>query len=289
MPPDSPTVEVELPEPTRRGALLRALAWLDRHTNRAGRTVTASTLVALTGLATVPAADSPGRTLPTFLLVTGSVAGTLFGAHASLAAAGRRGQRRRRVVTGVNSRAILARAVVDADTVRAAWPRMGALVEGQPVDPLLAEELWALAGDLGERDRVDAARTEVIAAARKLPREEPLLDRLHQRRADLSEALARLDAAIRHRRTLLANLAGTCRAHLAEQEAIVRAGEAARNAERVLRETGLPARSGPDAGVEPGTGIEADRVAELTERTRAVLDAYRELRHAGGGVDGPAH
>ncbi|GIE93538.1 hypothetical protein [Paractinoplanes rishiriensis] len=180
----------------------------------------------------------------------------------------RAGPRTRRadvfLLTGESERQSFQQAVAVADRVSETWPALGALIDANEAEDMLAEALWEIAGALSRRQELTGVLTELsrpdfaaVPAADQTARE--LTAQLHATRAALSQVgadLARREASLR--RTELAG-----RNFIREQD-MRRAIRAAEDSLRAAPPPGLSA--------EP-----VDAAAELAEHTQSVLAAYREL------------
>ncbi|MGI5236856.1 hypothetical protein [Dactylosporangium sp. CA-139066] len=145
--------------------------------------------------------------------------------------------------------------------IRASWPSLGAMADPPDIGPALDRARYRLALLLHRRDELDRALQELRAATNGLPAGAPLRAEAHERgaefaarRAELSDRIAERIGALRR----LAEAAGDHAHHVSRSD---RARDALRRAEAAA------------IGPEPAP----DAVAELTERTEAVLAAYREL------------
>lgn len=150
-------------------------------------------------------------------------------------------------------------------SIVAAWPHLGALAGADDPGPALARSLWNLSEFLVARADVRDAHEDLVRVRRDLPPDTELATEVDDRLAQLDASLARVRAEIDVRVGAFADLAERCERYLREERAIARAREAVRDADQTLRVPGPLA----DPALEPGN--------ELAERTRAVLDAYREL------------
>jgi hypothetical protein len=147
------------------------------------------------------------------------------------------------------------------ERVRSSWPSLGAMADPSDIGPALDRARYRLALLLHRRAELDRALQELRDATNGLPAGAPLRAEADERgaefaarRAELSERIAERIGALRR----LAEAAGEHAHHAARTD---RAREAIRRAEAAA------------AAPEPA----ADGVRDLTERTEAVLTAYREL------------
>jgi len=175
----------------------------------------------------------------------------------------------RRTLETTYSRAVWRRAVAARNVVVTSWPKLRRHAEvGADAPAVVNRAMWELAGVLLERDRIEAAREDLLAARRELARNDPVNRELSTRIDGLLAARNELNADISGRVGHLTSLAESCTGFLAEQAAIAHARDAARAADAILG-----GRVGDDD--DPGR--------DLAERTSAVLDAYRELQRQVGG------
>lgn len=157
----------------------------------------------------------------------------------------------------------LCAAVRAARRVVGVWPELAGLV--RPADPtaVLHRSLWELAGVLAEHGRLRVHHAELHRATGRLPAgAEAMRGELGHRLdqvADLLDRQARdVDARVGRLRRLADELAHSAR----DQRAVGAARELAAESDRIL---GAAAPTVPD------------EVGQLTDRTRAVLAAWREL------------
>lgn len=151
------------------------------------------------------------------------------------------------------------------ESIIAAWPHLGALAGADDPGPALARSLWNLSEFLVARADVRDAHEDLVRVRGDLPPDTELAGDVDDRLAQLDASLARVQAEIDVRVGAFEDLARRCGRYLREERAIARAREAVRDADQTLS---VPGPLG-DLALEPGN--------ELAERTRAVLDAYREL------------
>jgi hypothetical protein len=184
------------------------------------------------------------------------------------------------------------RAIGLADRISQTWPRLGALIDPADAGMLLAGALWEIAELLARRQELEA----VVAG---LDRPEFIAEPAHDARPPkakpgtgaAAEAAPAAAAAARQQRGTANPLVRELRSRLAEAKAAL----AAVNADLVRRESALhrAEQAGLDfireqemrrairtadnalrAAPPPGT---LDAAADLADRTRAVVAAYREL------------
>jgi hypothetical protein len=146
-----------------------------------------------------------------------------------------------------------------------AWPHLGALAGTGDPGPALARSLWNLSEFLVARSALRDKHEDLVRARTDLPPGTELADEVADRLAQVAASLAAVQADIDVRLDAFEGLAERCARYLREEQAIARARAAVRGADQALSEPGPLA----DIALEPGN--------ELAERTRAVLDAYREL------------
>lgn len=174
-------------------------------------------------------------------------------------------QREHRVLTHTDDVEAFTAASTATESIVAAWPHLGALAGADDPGPALARSLWNLSGFLVTRAEMRDAHGDLVRVRRDLPTDTALAQDVEDRLAQLSASLATVQAEIDVRVGAFEDLAQRCERYLREERAIARAREAVRDADQTLTVPGQPT----DLALEPGN--------ELAERTRAVLDAYREL------------
>jgi hypothetical protein len=152
-----------------------------------------------------------------------------------------------------------------AEAIVRSWPQLGALAGSDDPGPVLARSLWNLSGILVARAELRDQQEELARAGTDLPAGSELARDVADRRAQVEAALAAAEDDIAVRLGAFEDLAGRCEQYIREEQAVARAREAVRRADQALGDP-VPVA---DVTLEPGH--------ELAERTRAVLDAYREL------------
>jgi hypothetical protein len=145
--------------------------------------------------------------------------------------------------------------------IRAAWPALGAMADPVRIGPALDQARWGVAVLLFRRAAVTRALKELDEAVRGLAEQAPLRAEVADRRAELAGRHAELDGQVAERLQALRRLAEVTGAHAQERRRV----ERVRSALRRVRQA------------DEGGGERPDVVAEVTERTAAVLTAYREL------------
>ncbi len=260
---------VSRPDPSRRARWHARLA--DEQLGAVGL-VTAPTVGLISGLATA----NPGLGVGVGF---GVVVVDIVGRRIARRLLRPRGEHLREI-TDKPGRADLATARAAIKRTERAWPQLGVLADEQPA-PVLAEALWQLAGDLRRRaelyDALDAARQLLT----DLPPAEPARVEVEHRRAQLTDALDRVQDSISGRLDRLDRLADACVRQAIAQAARLRLADLHRRTERLLA-----AESAGSAG--DGRDGAGDPAAELAERTEAVISAYRELTGTRLADDGAA-
>ncbi len=158
--------------------------------------------------------------------------------------------------------------------VRRTWPQISGMTGIKDAAPVVNHARWDLARLIVERGRLSGVRSQAKFAEYGLDPDDPLRDELASRRDQLDARLAAMDIEIAGRVKRLQSLAEHC-AHFAHVQATAsRAPRVARRAQHVVERA--------DSVILSSTGWEAraDPAAELSERTEAVLAAYRELTAA---------
>ncbi|WP_250001653.1 hypothetical protein [Actinoplanes sp. M2I2] len=197
-------------------------------------------------------------------------AATFFGAAYVEPAISRRRRAKRARPASVEPRMLIApaeRAAFDeaialADSVSRTWPHLGSLIDTAEAEAMLADALWEISGLLARRQRLalvlaDLRRPDFAAQS---PSDETALElRTHLQATE--QALAHLEIELARRGSSLRRAEQASRDFIREDEM--------RRAIRAAQETLAPT----DLQVLPP----ADPAADLADRTRSVLDAYREL------------
>ncbi|GAA3220118.1 hypothetical protein ACFO1B_17605 [Dactylosporangium siamense] len=154
--------------------------------------------------------------------------------------------------------------------IRAAWPALGAMAEPTDIGPALDRARWGLAVLLVRRAGTDRALKDLDEAVRGLPERAPLRAEVADRRAEIRARHDELTGAIAERLGALHRLAEISGEHAHQQHRTEQVRGALRRARRV----------------DDGDPFAPDAVAEVAERTAAVLAAYHELS-ALPGPDAP--
>jgi hypothetical protein len=152
-----------------------------------------------------------------------------------------------------------------AERIMDAWPELDGLVGVPDPSGTLAWSLWDLTGELTDRATVRGTRDELALAQVGLPPEAAITQQVLDRLSQLNDSLAQLDETVNRRVRSLTGLADECWRFVREQQAIAQAREAILGADSVL------------GSVAPSLAKPLEGSEELGERTRAVLNAYREL------------
>ncbi|MEU7876494.1 hypothetical protein [Dactylosporangium sp. NPDC049140] len=145
--------------------------------------------------------------------------------------------------------------------IRAAWPALGMMADPAHIGPALDQARWGLAVLLFRRAEVTRALKELDDAVRGLAAQAPLRAEVAVRRVELGGRLEELSERIAERLGALRRLAEVSGEHAHQQYR-------AEQARRALRR----ARWADDGATD-----RPDVIAEVAERTAAVLAAYREL------------
>jgi hypothetical protein len=158
-----------------------------------------------------------------------------------------------------SERATFQRLVTVADRISETWPALGSLVNPDEAEHMLAEALWEAAGVLARRQALTDALAELSRPDFAAPAaEDPTTRELTAELTATKSALAEIDSELARREANLRRAEQAGRAFIRDQQM----RRAIRSAEK-SRRIALPAA--PDAA------------AELADRTRSVLTAYREL------------
>jgi hypothetical protein len=157
-----------------------------------------------------------------------------------------------------------------AERIMDAWPELDGLVGVPDPSRTLARSLWELSGELVDRATVRGTRDELALAQVGLPPEAAITREVVDRLSQLNESLAQLDANLDRRVRSLVGFADECWRFVREQQAIAQVRDAIEGADSVL------------GSVAQAFGTPPDSSEELGERTRAVLNAYRELTDLSG-------
>jgi hypothetical protein len=169
-----------------------------------------------------------------------------------------------RAVDDPDGRADLRTAQVAVSRIEDDWPTVAPMLG--PPGTTLDEALWSLAGDLRRRAELQRARQSLTRVRDDLSANDPALtarvDELTTRYTAVNSAV---EAALRR----LKRLADECERLRAVVTAPSRVAEVVRQADTVLN----GARAAEIADLP-----RPDPTGELSERTEAVLAAYRELR-----------
>ncbi|WP_250027183.1 hypothetical protein [Paractinoplanes maris] len=161
-------------------------------------------------------------------------------------------------------RAAFDEAITLADSVSRTWPRLGSLVDTAEAEAMLADSLWEISGVLARRQRLalvlaDLSRPDFAAQS---PSDQTALE-LRSHLQATEKALAEVEADLARRESSLRRAEQAGREFIREDEM--------RQAIRAAEET-LGSTHPESLAITP-----ADTAADLADRTRSVLDAYREL------------
>jgi len=148
-------------------------------------------------------------------------------------------------------------------TIANSWPALGDLADPVDIGPTLRRARFQLARLIAAQDELGRSIEDLLAAPRGLPTDDPLRDELSDQRQVLVERHEQMSEQIAARVAALQRLAARS-GEFAYQRQV------AADARRSLKRAADTAARLPDL---PGD----DPVQDLTERTEAVLDAYREL------------
>jgi hypothetical protein len=145
--------------------------------------------------------------------------------------------------------------------IRAAWPALGAMADPTHIGPALDRARWSFAVLLFRRAEVTRALKELDEAVRGLPEQAPLRAEVAVRRAELGNRREELNERVGERLGALRRLAEISGEHAHQQHRAEQVRSVLRRAQRA----------------DDGDASTPDAVAEVAERTAAVLAAYREL------------
>jgi hypothetical protein len=174
-------------------------------------------------------------------------------------------KRNHRILTHHEDTRVFNAARSATESIVRSWPHLSALVGIGDPSPALARSLWNLSEILLARAALRDKHQELVRARTDLPADTAIAREVDDRLAQVEAFLATVEADIDVRLNAFEDLAERCQRYIREEQAIARAHKAVRSADQALGDPG-PAT---DIALEPGN--------ELAERTRAVLDAYREL------------
>jgi hypothetical protein len=155
--------------------------------------------------------------------------------------------------------------------IAAAWPDIGGVSGARDVTPAIDSARWDLARLIAERARLSDASNDAKFAEYGLEPDDSLRGDLAGRRDQVTRRLASTDAQIADRIGRLRSLAEHCAHFARDRDAMIRAPRKARRAREALERADAAIRdvSEWDVRTDPAIG--------LSERTEAVLTAYREL------------
>jgi hypothetical protein len=148
-------------------------------------------------------------------------------------------------------------------TIINSWPALGDMAEPADIAPTLRRTRFQLARLIAARDRLDKSIEDLRAAPRGLPQDDPLRAEVNEQGRILGDRHRQITEQITDRIDALQRLA-------------TRSGEFAHQREVADRARRSLKRAADTAAHLPALARD-DPVQELTERTEAVLDAFREL------------
>jgi hypothetical protein len=158
-----------------------------------------------------------------------------------------------------------------------AWPSVRGMSGIKDARWVIERARWDFACLVAERGRLSGAHSQTKFAEYGLDPEDPLRAELAVRRDQLALGLASMDAETARRANRLRSLAEHC-AHFAHDQAVmVRGPRVTRRAREVVERADSVILNVTAWEVRP------DPATELSDRTEAVLSAYREL--AAGMID----
>ena len=152
-----------------------------------------------------------------------------------------------------------------------AWPQVVGMSDIKDVAPVIESARWELARLAAERGKLVEARREVTFAQYGLGADDSLRGDLAVRRDHLTSRLASMDEEIARRVGRLRSLAEHCAQFAYGQDAVIRAPRKVRRAHEALKRA-----DSAILGAAPWE-VRSDPAIDLSERTVAVLAAYREL------------
>jgi hypothetical protein len=156
-------------------------------------------------------------------------------------------------------------------TIVKAWPQIEGMSGIKNVASVIESGRWDLARLMAERGRLVEAQHEAIFAQYGLDPEDSLRRDLAERRDQLTLRLASMDEDVARRVGRLRSLAEHCAQFAHGQDAVVRAPKKARRAREALKHA--------DSVILAAApwDVRSDPAIDVSERTEAVLTAYREL------------
>jgi hypothetical protein len=153
----------------------------------------------------------------------------------------------------------------------AAWPNIRGISGIEDARSVIENARWDLACLIAERGGLSGAHSEAKFAEYGLDPDDPLRGDLAVRRDQLALRLASIDAEIARRVGRLRSLAEQCAKFAHHQAVMRRAPRVAQRARHALERADSAMLSVSQWEVRP------DPASELSDRTEAVLSAYREL------------
>jgi hypothetical protein len=149
-------------------------------------------------------------------------------------------------------------------TIRS-WPALQATIRLGDPGPALARSLWELAGVLAQRAPVRDVHRKLAPVAGEVLVDSAVRADVAVRLSQAEQTLRRLGTEVDQRVRALTTLADETDRFIRQQQALAQARTVVSDADRVLGALATANQPTDDTG------------AELTERTTAVLTAYREL------------
>ena len=156
-------------------------------------------------------------------------------------------------------------------TIIRAWPHVEGVTGIRDVSTVIESARWDLARLTAERAKLAEAQNEATFAQYGLDPGNPLRGDLAARRDQLTLRLASMDNEVARRVGRLRSLAEHCVQFAYGQDALVRAPKKARRAQEALKRADLAILDAAPWDVR------SDPAIDLSERTEAVLAAYRGL------------
>ncbi|GAA5178929.1 hypothetical protein GCM10023322_07270 [Rugosimonospora acidiphila] len=155
--------------------------------------------------------------------------------------------------------------------VQRAWPAVRSMTGVKNVRPVIEDARWDLACLIASRGRLSGACNEAKWAGYGLDDDDPLRGELATRRDQLAGHLSSMDAEIAARADRLRSLADRCARFASHQGALRWAPKVARRARRAVQAADSAMMD------EAAWRVRPDPATDVSERTEAVLAAYREL------------
>jgi hypothetical protein len=156
-------------------------------------------------------------------------------------------------------------------TIVTAWPHVAGMSGIKDVAPVIESARWEIARLAAERDKLVEARNQALFAQYGLDPDDSLRGDLAARHDLLTLRLASMDEETARRVGRLRSLAEHCAQFAYGQDAVIRAPKKVRRAHEALKRA-----DSAILGAAPWE-VRSDPAIDLSERTVAVLAAYREL------------